>query len=53
MGYNTTIYEEAKAKATEDAHFADLMQRFLNIMSGAKKSGGLYCDGVVSELEEV
>ena len=38
---------------TEDAHFADLMQWFLNIMSGAKKSGGLYCDGVVSELEEV
>lgn len=35
----------------EDAHFADLMQRFLDVMSGARKSGGLYCDGVISKYE--
>ena len=32
----------------EDDHFADLMRCFLNRMVGAKRSGGLYCDGVVS-----
>lgn len=36
----------------EDAHFADLMQRFLDIMAYAKKSGGLYCDGVVSRIDK-
>lgn len=36
----------------EDAHFADLMQRFLDIMAYAKKSGGLYCDGVVSKIDK-
>lgn len=37
---------------TKDKNFADLMQRFLNIMVGAQRSGGLFCDGVVSKIEE-
>ena len=32
----------------EDENFADLMACFLRRMTAAKKSGGLYCDGVVS-----
>lgn len=35
----------------EDAHFADLMDTFLWCMRRAYKSGGLYCDGVVSKSE--
>ena len=34
----------------EDAEsFAEIMQTFLNVMANAKKSGGLYCGGVVSK----
>lgn len=36
---------------TDDA-FKDLMSCFLRRMSGAWKSGGLYCDNVVSESKE-
>lgn len=32
----------------DDKDFADLMACFLRRMTAAKKSGGLYCDGVVS-----
>lgn len=32
----------------EDEHFRNLMTDFLQVMVGAWKSGGLYCDGVVS-----
>lgn len=32
----------------DDETFSSLMKLFLVIMSEAKKSGGLYCDGVVS-----
>ena len=31
-----------------DAEFKDLMGLFLRLMRRAEKSGGLYCDGVVS-----
>lgn len=34
---------------TEDEHFCELMELFLSVMKSAKKSGGLYCDGVVSK----
>lgn len=34
----------------EDDHFADLMDCFLRLMAGAKKSGGLFC-GRVSTKE--
>ena len=33
----------------EDEDFADLMDTFLHEMAKAKKSGGLYCDNVVSK----
>ena len=33
----------------EDKTFADLMDTFLNVMADAKKSGGLYFDGIVSK----
>lgn len=33
----------------EDRHFADLMDTFLWTMKKAYKSGGLYCDNVVSK----
>lgn len=36
----------------EDKTFADLMERFLDLMTAAKRSGGLYIDKVVSKYEE-
>ena len=33
----------------EDEHFCELMDLFLSVMKSAKKSGGLYCDDVVSK----
>ena len=35
----------------DDVTFADLMDTFLYMMKAAVKSGGLYCDGVVSKPE--
>ena len=34
---------------TDDASFAELMGLFLRLMKRAEKSGGLYCDRVVSK----
>ena len=36
----------------EDKTFADLMERFLDLMTVAKRSGGLYEDRIVSKYEE-
>ena len=36
----------------EDKTFADLMERFLDLMNAAKKSGGLYEDKLVSTYDE-
>lgn len=44
----TTTDEELEYYA-EDETFAELMETFLKVMSGAKKSGGLYVDGIVSK----
>ena len=33
----------------EDEQFADMMDTFLNMMQRAVKSGGLYCDKIVSK----
>ena len=33
----------------DDDTFADLMETFLHLMKAACKSGGLYCDGVLSK----
>lgn len=32
-----------------DEEFADLMNTFLRVMKNAQRSGGLYCDNVVSK----
>ena len=37
----------------EDESFADLMHTFLHLMKNASRSGGLCCDGVVSEAAKV
>ena len=37
----------------EDESFADLMHTFLYLMKNASRSGGLHCDGVVSEAVKV
>lgn len=37
---------------SEDSDFADIMDTFLRKMSQAYKSGGLYCNGVVSEAKK-
>ena len=36
----------------EDKTFADLMERFLDLMIEAKKSGGLYEDRIVSKYDK-
>ena len=36
----------------EDKTFADLMERFLDLVTAAKRSGGLYEDRIVSKYEE-
>ena len=46
------VDEDVEWYAEEDERFADLMDVFLRIMSRAYKSGGLYCDDVVSKKEE-
>lgn len=40
--------DEAFWYADDDECFAELMNTFLDLMESAKRSGGLYCDGVVS-----
>lgn len=40
---------DCKDYYNDDKHFADLMDTFLWVMNKAYKSGGLYCDGVISE----
>ena len=44
----TTTNEELEYYI-EDETFAELMGAFLKVMARAKKSGGLYVDGVVSK----
>ena len=36
----------------EDSNFSDIMETFLTLMRKAQKSGGLYCDGVVSGADK-
>ena len=44
---------EDLAVYVEDESFADLMHIFLYLMKNASRSGGLCCDGVVSEAAKV
>lgn len=41
--------EAAEGYVEDEESFAEIMQTFLNVMANAKKSGGLYCGGVVSK----
>ena len=44
------VADSAEDYYIEDRDFADLMDAFLWCMQRAYKSGGLYCDGIVSRL---
>ena len=46
-----TTKDEELEYYIDDKHFAELMDTFLRVMSRAKRSGGLYCDGIVSREE--
>ena len=37
----------------EDEHFRELMGTFIHMMSRARRNGGLYCDGVVTDYMRV
>lgn len=45
---NSTTDEELEFYA-EDENFAELMGAFLLVMAKARKSGGLYADGILSK----
>ena len=49
---NESTSDEELDYYTEDENFADLMDTFLELMSRAKESGGLYADGIISKAEE-
>ncbi len=46
---NETTTDEELEYYIEDETLAELMDTFLNLMSRAKRCGGLYVDGVVSK----
>ena len=46
---DATTEDEELEYYIDDETFAELMGTFLNVMTRAKKSGGLYVDGVVSK----
>lgn len=48
----TTTDDEILDWYGQDERFADLMDTFLRVMSQARKSGGLYCDRIVSKASE-
>ena len=47
--WDTEVVDEWYLK---DKNFKDLMSCFLRRMSGAYKSGGLYCDDIVSDYKD-
>lgn len=49
---NTETTDADLVDYIDNKTFAELMEVFLRTMERAKKSGGLYVDGVVSRLEE-
>lgn len=46
--YGNLDEEDIQEYYIEDGNFRDLMETFLLCMTRAKKSGGLYCGGVVT-----
>ena len=53
LNYGEWNPEAVEDYYVEDRTFAELMECFLRRMKGAEKSGGLYCNGVVSGSSEV
>ena len=47
--YGSLDENEVPEYYLEDDNFRDLMDCFLRRMSGAKKSGGLFCGGIVTQ----
>lgn len=47
--YGDLTRDEVDDYYIDDSNFAELMDLFLRLMVRAKKSGGLYCDGIVSK----
>lgn len=47
-----TTDEDLEIYYEDDDDFADIMDTFLLCMRKAHKSGGLYCDNVVSKCDE-
>ena len=47
--YGSLDPEEVDDYYIEDDNFRDLMDLFLGLMRGAKRSGGLYCDEIVTK----
>lgn len=54
LSVNTSadIEDMAGDYCTDDDSFSDLMQTFLVCMQAAAKSGGLYCDDVMSDFRD-
>ena len=54
LNVSNNCYEEDEAYwyAEDDETFAELMETFLTCMKNAKKSGGLFCGGVVSHARK-
>ncbi len=49
--YGDLDYEKVDECYTEDDNFKDIMSCFLRRMTGAYRSGGLYCGGIVSDYK--
>lgn len=45
------LFADVDGYYIRDEEFSDLMNVFLHLMKSALKSGGLYCDGVISSEE--
>ena len=51
LDYGEWDCEKVEDYYIEDDNFKDLMTSFLRRMARAKKSGGLYCNGIVSDSD--
>lgn len=51
LSVKETDAEDLAYYIEDDDAFADLMDTFLFVMKNAQRSGGLYCDNVVSKEE--
>ena len=49
ISYGSTDIDEVDDYYIEDDNFRDLMDTFLRLMKNAEKSGGLYCNNIVTK----